>query len=148
VCPLLCLGFLKGATTATQDAALNELLPFGEFVPPERRGGGHAAAAHFLVDAWELERLLQRLSAAAPDGRGADRGSARYERRERRSRHRALAAAGALAGPTPGGATPPPGAPLAPEPSYASWVCYELSGSLAIRCEVAVHATELELQAV
>lgn len=83
-----------------QDAALNELLPFGEFVPPERRGNG--GAAHFLVDAWELERLLQRLS-ASEGGRAADRGSSR-ERRERRHRHRALAAAGAYADPATSGA--------------------------------------------
>ncbi|KAK9825899.1 hypothetical protein WJX81_003469 [Elliptochloris bilobata] len=84
-----------------QDTALNELLPFGEFVPPERRGGGGGGAAHFLVDAWELERLLQRLSATAPYGRAPDRGVSR-ERRERRHRHRALAAPGAYAEPVGG----------------------------------------------
>ena len=44
-----------------QDPALNELLPFGEYVAPERLSS--ATAPHFMVglDAWELEHLLHRL---------------------------------------------------------------------------------------
>ena len=65
-----------------QDAALNELLPFGEYVPPERMT---ASAPQFVMglDAWELEQLLQRL--AAVNGPGA--ASSRRDRR----RHRAAA---------------------------------------------------------
>jgi len=149
------------ASRALQLSCVSSTLPW----VPERcyhcnagRGAERAAAVRRVCAAGAARRRARRgralpgrrvgagAPAAAPErsGAGRPRRGPRYERRERRSRHRALAAAGALAGPTPGGATPPPGAPLAPEPSYASWVCYELSGSLAIRCEVAVHATELE----
>ncbi|CAL8469325.1 g8866 [Coccomyxa elongata] len=63
-----------------QDEAMNELLPFGEYVPPERLA---AAAPHFMVglDAWELEHLLHRLAAANTMG-GV---SARRDRRRHRS---------------------------------------------------------------
>ena len=46
-----------------QDETLNELLPFGEYVPPERISG---VPSHFMVglDSWELEQLLQRLAVA------------------------------------------------------------------------------------
>lgn len=48
----------------SQDEALNELLPFGEYVPPERIASG--VPSHFMVglDSWELEQLLQRLAVA------------------------------------------------------------------------------------
>ena len=44
-----------------QDATLNELLPFGEYIAPERAAA--ASASHFMagLDAWELEHLLHRL---------------------------------------------------------------------------------------
>ncbi|KAK9908472.1 hypothetical protein WJX75_008453 [Coccomyxa subellipsoidea] len=63
-----------------QDETLNELLPFGEYVPPERLA---ASAPHFMVglDAWELEHLLHRLAAANTMG-GL---SARRDRRLHRS---------------------------------------------------------------
>jgi hypothetical protein len=63
-----------------QDETLNELLPFGEYVPPERLA---ASAPHFMVglDAWELEHLLHRLAAANTMG-GL---SARRDRRRHRS---------------------------------------------------------------
>ena len=44
-----------------QDATLNELLPFGEYIAPERAAA--ASVPHFMagLDAWELEHLLHRL---------------------------------------------------------------------------------------
>ena len=59
---------------------MNELLPFGEYVPPERLA---ATAPHVMVglDAWELEHLLHRLAAANTMG-GV---SARRDRRRHRS---------------------------------------------------------------
>lgn len=49
-----------------QDPDLNELLPFGEYVAPERLSS--TTAPHFMVglDAWELEHLLHRLVRARP----------------------------------------------------------------------------------
>ena len=46
---------------AAQDPDMNALLPFGEYVPPERYSEG---VPHFMLglEAWELERLLQRLA--------------------------------------------------------------------------------------
>ena len=65
-------------TYGVQDQALNELLPFGEYVAPERFSG---SGTHVLMglDAWELERLLHRLATTGPNGTG---------RRDRRSRSR------------------------------------------------------------
>ena len=63
--------------TFLQDHNLNELLPFGEYIPPERLAANGPCVLMGL-DAWELERLLQRL--AVPGG----------ARRDRRSRARAV----------------------------------------------------------
>ena len=71
-----------------QEEALNELLPFGEYRPPEQ-----ATPSHVLLglEAWELDRLLARL---AVHGSGGSRGS-RASRHSRSSRSRAAAAAAA-----------------------------------------------------
>ncbi|KAK9838411.1 hypothetical protein WJX84_001798 [Apatococcus fuscideae] len=58
-----------------QEQELNELLPFGEFMPQEGRlPGGVSPQMWMGLDAWELERLLSRLTSAnqantAPDRR-------------------------------------------------------------------------------
>ena len=62
---------------AMQDKGLNELLPFGEYIPPERLATSPPCVL-MGMDAWELERLLQRI--AMPGG----------TRRERRARVRAI----------------------------------------------------------
>ena len=69
----------QGLLLLLQDKTLNELLPFGEYIPPERLAT-NAPCVLMGMDAWELERLLQRL--AVPGG----------PRRERRSRARAVTA--------------------------------------------------------
>ena len=59
-CPVLCV----------QDDSLEELLPFGEFVPPEQAGSPGMLMG---LDAYELDRLLTRLAlhnAAAGGRRG------------------------------------------------------------------------------
>lgn len=63
-------------TCFAQEEALNELLPFGEYIPPEQL----ASPPQFMMglDAWELDRLLTRL---ALHNTGAGR-------RSRASRHR------------------------------------------------------------
>eukprot|EP00887_Chlorella_sp_A99_P006538 scaffold3.g6538.t1 len=68
-----------------KDEALNELLPFGEYVSPEAQAMGLVD-----VESWELERLLIRLAAT----------NSRQELRALRHQHRhAAAAAAAAAGP-------------------------------------------------
>ena len=59
---------------------MHELLPFGEYVPPERAQPSH----HMYVglESWELDQILARLavSAGAPAlNRGRRRGQARAE---------------------------------------------------------------------
>ena len=78
-CPALPLSCWSGLPLMLQDKTLNELLPFGEYIPPERLATT-APCVLMGMDAWELERLLQRL--AVPGG----------ARRERRSRARAVTA--------------------------------------------------------
>ena len=70
---------MREGLSGAQDEALNELLPFGEYVPPERLA---ASAPQFVMglDAWELEQLLQRL--AVVNGPGAA-----SSRRDRRRHH-------------------------------------------------------------
>lgn len=69
----------------SQDEALNELLPFGEYVPPERIASG--VPSHFMVglDSWELEQLLQRLAVA----HGVGGISSRRDRRRHRAHSQA-----------------------------------------------------------
>lgn len=51
-----------------QDEALNELLPFGEYVSPHEQ-----AATAAMLESWELERFLVRLAAAEQRERRAAR---------------------------------------------------------------------------
>ncbi len=49
-----------GATYSLQDPMMQELLPFGEYIPPE-----HSQPAQHMymgLEAWELERILARLA--------------------------------------------------------------------------------------
>ena len=61
--------FRKKTLYFAQNPDLNELLPFGEYVPPEQLA---ESFPHFSVglDAWELERLLQRLADTELAGSG------------------------------------------------------------------------------
>ena len=49
-----------GVTVSLQDPTMQELLPFGEYIPPE-----HSQPAQHMymgLEAWELERILARLA--------------------------------------------------------------------------------------
>lgn len=49
-----------GVTVSLQDPMMQELLPFGEYIPPE-----HSQPAQHMymgLEAWELERILARLA--------------------------------------------------------------------------------------
>lgn len=76
-----------------KDPDINELLPFGEYVPPagsSRAGDGLHGSGSLVVglEGWELERLLQRL-ALVQDGRQLS-GHHRHSRRAHSRRRPAL----------------------------------------------------------
>ena len=57
-----------------QEEELNELLPFGEFMPNEgRQPGGLNHQMWMGLDAWELERLLSRLTSANQNNTAPER---------------------------------------------------------------------------
>jgi hypothetical protein len=60
---------------ALQDDTLNQLLPFGEYIPPHQEAAQIASLEH-----WEMERLLIRLSAAS---QRQERRTARHTRLRR-----------------------------------------------------------------
>jgi hypothetical protein len=90
-----------------EDPAMNELLPFGEYAPPEAAADSRAA-----LEAFELERLLYRLAAAEE----------RAERREARARRAAAREASAPRPIAAGGGAGPSGAGGGGGGAYpASW---------------------------
>jgi hypothetical protein len=98
-CPL-CFRALR-----LEDPAMNELLPFGEYAPPEATADSRAA-----LEAFELERLLYRLAAAEE----------RAERREARAR-RAAAREASAPRPIAGGGSAGPSGDAGGGAYPASW---------------------------
>lgn len=92
--------FYKCAVAFVQEDSLNELLPFGEYRPPEQ---DTTPAMLMGMDAWELDRLLARLAMGAGQqgrrGNRAARHAARAARHAQQAAASESAAAGALFGP-------------------------------------------------
>mmetsp|Transcript_2250 Transcript_2250/g.6701 ORF Transcript_2250/g.6701 Transcript_2250/m.6701 type:complete len:356 (-) Transcript_2250:1661-2728(-) len=105
-----------------KEDSLNELLPFGEYRPPEQ---DTTPAMLMGMDAWELDRLLARLAMGAGQqgrrGNRAARHAARAARHAQQAAASESAAAGALFGP-PMLALPAPSRELIW--SLKSWGCY------------------------
>ncbi len=77
-----------------QEEALNELLPFGEYRPPDQSTPSHVLLG---IEAWELDRLLARLAVHGGSGRRS-RAARHAARASRASATRAAAESSAASG--------------------------------------------------